>query len=287
MADPVSEFVAWSDNAGEYADEQIVNLKQTALEDIDDLMNSPENRDVDLWGSFEVDEDLVVSDYEDAEPKTRDLNWVMGLGALAAASGIQFFLDNRDTTIIRPAAYRVQVMEPFSLNRRQLVTAGRRDVLRVSISRYQELQERVVREFNFLKNMNNSVLYSELQKIGALQSFDKYTADAVGYVSRMTNHPPGSPQFKEAVADLVNMESTGAQQRMNRRSIEALSVDRQTDGNENALMCWVLDPTSNHCPYCPANAGEVMTLAQWREVGLPGSDTCKGGDRCNCHLYAI
>jgi hypothetical protein len=287
MADSVSEFVAWSDNANEYADDLREKLKQRALEDIDNLMSDAGERDVDLWGSFDIDDDQVVSDYDGVAPQNRDLNWSLGLSAIAAASGIQFFLDSRDDMIIWPSAYRAQVMNPFNLTRDQLVRAGKRDVLRVTIDGYQKLQNQFVTQFSTLRNMSSSQLYFELQNIGGLQSFDKYVSDSMGYVSRMTSYPPGSPQFKSSVADLVNMQSTSAQQRMNRRSIESISVERQIDGNYDTLLCWVLDPTSSHCPYCPPRAGEVRTFAEWITEGLPGADVCKGGDRCNCHLVAV
>lgn len=287
MADTVSQFVAWSDNANEYSDQRREKLKPKALEDIDALMSDTNDRDEELWDSFDIDTDSTVDDYDAVEPRQRDLNWVNGFGAMAAAAGIQFFLDNRDALIIEPIAYRVQVLEPFNLTREQLVTAGKRKVQRVTLEGYQTLQNRFVSQFSVLKDMSNATLYAELQELKALQYFDKYAADSIGYVSRMTNHPPGSPQFKESVADLVNMQSGSAQQRMNRRSIEALSVERQTNGEENILMCWVLDPTSKHCEYCPSRAGEIATYGQWIELGLPGADVCRGGDRCNCHLVAV
>jgi hypothetical protein len=286
MTDVVSQFVAWSDNANEYADDKREALKQRALEDIDALLMDPSVRDGELWDALDVG-DETVEDFDAVDTDARDLDWVLGFGGVASAAGVQFFLDNRDDLIIEPAAYRAQVLASFELTRQQLISAGKREVQKFSIEQYQSLQSRVVREFQFLKEISNTQLYRGLQSIGALKDFDKYVADATGYVSRMTSYPPGSPQFKEAVADITNMQATGAQRRMNRRSIEALSVERQTGGDETVLMCWVLDPTSAHCSYCPQRAGEIMTLGEWRNYGLPGADVCRGGDNCNCHLYEV
>lgn len=287
MPDIISQYIANSDNANEYAEEQVKKVKARALEEIDRLLGDTDGRDTELWSSFEIDADQTTAEYDEQEPEQRDLNWTMGLSALSAAAGIQFFLDNREPLIILPAAYRAQVMDPFNLTREQLQSAARREVTRFTIEGYQTLQSKYLREFDFLKTMSNADLYGQLQDIKALQSFDKYVADSVGYVSRMTNYPPGSPQFKEALADLTNMQATSAQQRMNRRSVEALSVERQTGGDERILMCWVLDPTSSHCTYCPERAGEIMTYGEWVDFGLPGADVCRGGDRCNCHLVTV
>lgn len=287
MADKISQFVAWSDNANEYADMKREKLKQRALEDIDEIFSDVGARDGDLWESFDIDAELTVDDYDSVEPGQRDINWVAGFGAMAAAAGIQFFLDNRDDLLISPAAYRAQVLKDFELTRAELIRAGKREVIRFEIDGFQKLQYEFVEQFALLRDMSNTTLYAELQNMKALQSFDKYASDSIGYVSRMTNYPTGSPQFKEAVADLVNMHSTSAQQRINRRSIEALSVERQTKGDGSLQMVWVLDPTSKHCAYCPSRAGEIMSYNEWVAYGLPGADVCRGGDRCNCHLVII
>lgn len=287
MPDVVAQFVAASDNANEYADDRRKKIKPQALEDIDALLSSVEDRDDEFWESVGVDSELTVSDFDSVPINDRNIDWSLDFSGIVAAAGLQFFLDNREELILKPAAYRMQVVEPFNLTREQLQRAGRREILRIPLEGYKALQARYMNEFQALRAMKNAELFTELQSIGALQPFDKYVADSMGYVSRMTTHPPGSPQFKEAVADLVNLQSDSAQMSMNRRSVEALSVERQTSGELNMFLCWVLDPSSKHCDYCPARAGEIRTYAEWIETGLPGADVCRGGDRCNCHLVAV
>jgi hypothetical protein len=206
---------------------------------------------------------------------------------MAAASTVQFFLDNRDPLLINPSAYRRQKLDKFNLTQAQLVQAGKREVVRLPITTFERLQAKYLAEFADLKALSNKELYTALNEVGALRSIEKQTADAMGYVSRMTNYPKGSPQWKEAVANLTDAQSKSGLMSMNRRSVETLSVLAQTGGDLNAEMVWLLDPTSSHCSYCPANAGLVMTYSEWLDFGLPGIDTCKGGDRCNCHLEHV
>jgi hypothetical protein len=285
MANKVADYIAASDNANEYSQKQVDDIKPKALEDIDQLMAENAARDDELWDDLEVDNELVVDDYDEVAPPERDLNWSLGLAGLAAVAGIQSFLDNRTNLIINPSAYRAQKLDPFNLTTAELVRAGRRkDADYVSIQRYEALQKKYVAEFAPLQALSNAQLYNELQSTGALMPVDKYISNQMGYVSRMTNYPTGSAQFKEAVADLVNFNSTTAQTTMNRRSVETLSMLRESGGDYNTAMVWILDPNSKHCDYCPARAGEIMTLNEWLEDGLPGADVCRGGDRCNCHL---
>ncbi|MCK5610760.1 hypothetical protein KAR91_53295 [Candidatus Pacearchaeota archaeon] len=286
MADIVSQFVAASDNANDYSQKQVDDIQQKALEDIDNLMTDTVERDVDLWEDWEIDPNLVITDYEDEELEDRGLDWNLGLSAMAAAATVQFFLVNREPLIINPAAYRRQKLDPFNLTRSQLEQAGRREIIRVPLKTYEKLQSKFVDEFAAIKNLSNKELYSVLNDAGALRSIEKHTADSMGYVSRMTNYPKGSPQWKEAVANLTSAQSKSGLMSMNRRSVETLSVLAQTGGDSQAELTWLLDPTSSHCSYCPANAGLTMTYDEWLDFGLPGFETCKGGDRCNCHLEA-
>ena len=285
MADKISEYISASDNANEYTDALLKNKKQQALEDIDNLMTSTAERDDELWNELGVDPELIVDDFDDVDVDDRDLDWVLGLSALSAASGEQFFLDNRDELIIMPAAYRLQKMSGFNMTQAQLIAAGKREAVEVAVQSYEALQSQYLAEYAFLKDVPSKDLYNILLESGAHKPFDKAVADASGYVSRMTSHPPGSPQFKEAVADLVG-DSERALMGKNRRAVEQLHTMQQIGGDLNTLMVWILDPGSKSCEYCPQRAGEVMAYWEWVEDGLPGASVCKGGDKCNCHLAA-
>jgi len=284
MPDAIANYVQASDNANEYANVLLEAIEPKALEDIDNLMHELGDRDEDLWNEIEVDAEQTVSDYEEVPANERGLEWVIGLAAVSAAATLQFFLDERDDLIIKPSAYRVQKMSPFNLTTEQLVQAGKRKAVFVPLETYETLQAKYVQEFAFLKQVDNSVLYNTLVEANSLKPIDKQIADATGYVSRMTNYPSGSPQFKEAVADLVSTQSKSGLMGMNRRSVEGISQFRKIGGDLQTLMVWILDPNSKHCSYCPARAGEVMTYEEWVADGLPGEDVCRGGSKCNCHL---
>ena len=287
MADVVAQYVAASDNANEYSTNQVDDIKQKALEDIDDLMANDTNRDEELWDELEADVAETVSDFEAVEQEDREVAWLIGFSAVSAASAVQFFLSNRQALIIDPAAYRRQKMAGFNLTRAQMIQAGKRQVDAVDDFTYQKLQSKYVREFSALDRLSNTELYNLLRDNKGLKSMDKLVADQAGYVSRMTSYPSGSAQFKEAVADLVNHNSGRALKGMNRRSVESLSIIAESGGNIETLLVWLLDPNSKHCSECPARAGEVKTLAEWEADGMPGEEVCLGGSLCHCHLAAV
>ena len=284
MADKVGEFIAASDNASDYADKQVDDLYDDALGDIDELMRNPDSRDEDLWDELDVDPEATVKDYDETPRDDRDLDWVIGFSGLTAAASLQFFLTNREYYVIRPLAYREQVLDPFTLTERQLIQAGKRGVELATTAQYEALKKTYIDDLSFLKKVDDKVLYQILQDNGALRSIDKMIAEQARYVARMTDYAPNSTQFKEAVSQLVDVNSKDGMRRQSRRSLQRLYMQRETQGDENVRLVWIVEGGSSTCTYCQDNAGVIMTLADWEESGLPGAEVCAGADRCRCQL---
>lgn len=285
MADKVEQYLQATDNADMYAEHLMLELNQTALEDIDDLMTSADRRDDELWDEMGVDAGLVVSDYEVEPVENRGVDWFNGLAGVAAASQTQFFLDNRQETLIKPVAYREQVLSGIVLTRTELIRAGKRSIEIVAQERYAVLQSRYLKELSYLSDYTATELYGALQELGALKPAGQAIADASGYVFRMTGYRPGSAQFKSEVARLVDSSAQNIKW-MNRRAVERLHSYREADGDMNTPMVWIGERSPANCPYCPPNFGVIKKYREWLEDGMPGSDVCAGQDRCQCHLAA-
>jgi hypothetical protein len=286
MPTDVDKFVIANDNAGDYADHMVADLNQQALEDIDDLFRSTDDRDPELWLIYDTDAALVVNDYEQVETDDRDLEWVTGFAGMSAAATAQFFLDHPDEMIVKPLAYREQVMAPFDLTPDELVAAGKRQFESEAAEHFVKIQAKYLDEVSFLGKMEPAQLFRELDQIGAIHSADKMIADASGYVARMTSYPPGSPQFKQEVARLIDRNAGDVQRQMNRRAVQRLYSYRESEGDPNALLVWLLE-SSKPCDFCIARAGEIDTYANWLDRGMPGPEVCAGGNRCHCQLHAV
>jgi hypothetical protein len=284
MPNPVDEYVRANDNAGDYANRQIELLNQEALEEIDDLFTGVEGRDPEFWTEF-VDPELVLDDYEQVDPAERDLDWVEGLAGISAAATTQFFLDNSEKTIVKPLAYREQVLDPFELTQAQLVQAGKRQFEAEAIETFAKLNAKYLDEVSFLREMEPKALYQALGEYGAIPPMEKQVADAAGYVARMTDYRPGSVQFKEQVSALIKRDAGDQMRQMNRRAVQRIYSYREAGGDPKSLLVWVLE-SSKPCPYCIENAGDVDTYENWILRGQPGAEVCAGRDRCHCHLAA-
>jgi hypothetical protein len=286
LPDKITKYLEANDNADDYAESLLDDLEQKRLEDIDDLYNNTDDRDLELWAYFGLeDPDQIVVEYEAVESDDRDLDWVIGLAGLATAASIQFFLDNREETLIKPLAYREQALDPFQMSYSELVLAGKRKTEIEAVMRFQALQAKYLEEVSFLRGMGNRELYDALREYGALRPFEQSVSRATGYVSRMTTYRPGSPEFKAAVNQLIDADSKRAVTGMNRRSVERIYTYREADGDLNTLMVWIGEPGPHNCQFCPSFFGETDTYGNWIERGLPG-DVCEGLDYCKCHLAA-
>ncbi len=279
MPNTAKDFLRASDNADAYAASLIEGIEQKAHEDIDRLFSEIPTRDVELWTELGVDPVPVVQDYGAVPVDERGLDWVEGLAGLSAASGTQFFLDNRETTIIKPVAYREQVVGTLVLTQAELVKAGKRGVdVVVDVERFAVLQAKYVDELSFLAEMDNIQLHRTLRELNALRPIEQEIAAQSGYVSRMTRYRAGSPQWTAEVNSLINSQATGQLKWANRRAVESLYSFREADGDLGTLMVWIGE-SSKPCPYCAALFGEVDTYGNWIDRGLPGADICEGGDR--------
>lgn len=284
----VEEYIATSDNANDYGEAQLAKLEQPGREDIDNLMNDSLGRDVELWEEgFGVDSELIVADYDDILPDERNLDWSTGMAGISGAATAQFFLDNSDKTIVNPVAYRMQTVGVLSVSRDVLITAGKRGVEIVTQAKFAALQATYVERLAPLRGISNLELYFELVETNAMRSFDKILSDQIGYVARMTNLRPGSTEFKEEVAKLVDVNSRRAVKGMSRRAVERVYLDQDVGGDFSRQMAWIVEGGQGTCERCLDRAGAVKRYSQWIVDGLPGASVCLGGDLCNCHLAAI
>jgi hypothetical protein len=287
MPNEIDKFITATDNANDYSDDRLAKLEQARLEEIDNLMSNAQDRDEQLWDELDVDTTLTVKDFEEIDIEDRDIEWILGLSGITSASQTQFFLDEREETLIKPMAYRDQRMDGFDLTAAQLQIAGKRGVKFVPETEFVTLQAKYLDELSFLRDMDNANLYTALRDAKALKPFDQHVADSMRYVSRMTSYPENSEQWTQAVNDLIEKDSKRAMEIMNRRSVERLSVEKQIGGNLSALMAWIVEGGSATCSLCFARAGVILPYDEWQESGLPGEEVCLGGGYCRCHLHAV
>lgn len=285
-----AKYIRTNDLANEFADTLLDKLEQEAVERVDELYTTPSVRNVELWNKFRAPVDLSVSDFEAVDDVVRDLDWVEGMSSISSSSRTQVFLENRSETIIKPLAYREQTVGQMRLTRAELLQAGRRTAdlasLPSSVS-FETLQAKYLNDLSFLSQLDDVELYEALLDFGAVLPPEKMIAQSSGYPARMMSYRSGSPQFKEELSSMIRSDARNGLREMQRRSTMHLSAHRESNGDLNQLMMWLLEASPRTCDHCQIRGGEVATFAQWIDRGLPGDDVCKGGNRCRCQLVAI
>jgi hypothetical protein len=285
------EFSRAFDNSIEYAIALLSENENEFAEDIDELYLEPESRDEFIWDLFAAGQvKKVPADFDTIDRADRDLEWTLGLSALAAASLLQTFLEHRDTTIIKPAAYRTQVLSGFDLTRESMIQVAKRGYDVAGTDVFKALQSKYINQYAFLKKMDNVDLYDLLQKYHALKSPDKLISDATAYVTRMTNYASGSVQYKGAISNLVSTSSSRGISAMSRAATRQIHIEEElikSSGEADPLMIWLVDGGPNSCGFCLDRSGHIQRYSQWLVDGLPGSDVCAGGDLCNCGLMVV
>ena len=284
----IDEFVRAGDEAHEFSDASVDAFHQQALEEIDDLFRSLDNRDEELWDDLGADDTDTIADLEDEDNEDRDLMWLLGMSWLSMASTVQGFLDNREDLIIRPVAYREQLLDGFDLSSEELVSAGKRGSLGSAVEivgRFETVQAKYLDDLSFLRDMDNVELFRTLRKYNALPSPAKILSDSMGYVSRMTEYKAGTDQWKGAVADLINHDSTRVMKGINRQAVRGIYQERDRDGDDSRPMVWIGEG-GNPCGPCQDRFGEIKTWAQWVIDGMPPTG-CLGNWLCKCVLYAV
>lgn len=281
-------FVRAFDESGDYAQHQIEAAKQLALEEIDDLLRSSENRDRQLWGELDVDMGATLGDYE--EEDDRDLDWMLGFAAMGAAASTQFAMDNADELILFPIAYRHQLLIGYDMSTGDLMAAGRRGGVGLqveSVTEFRKLEAQYLNDLATLRSMDPVELYRQLREYNAIPPIEKATAKALGFVERMSGFAARTPQFLEAASGLVDHLAGRGLMAQTRRAIERIDTQIQSLGDLSKLFVWMCEGGRRTCGYCLSRAGEVKTLRQWTDEGMPGADVCIAGDLCKCGLWAV
>lgn len=124
-------------------------------------------------------------------------------------------------------------------------------------------------------------LGSTLSRFGIVENWESQRQEATGYLQRMTKYPSGSRQFKNELERLLDMESKSGLTRAVRRAYHEYTL-ANTDSTGTLIR--ISEGDENTCDVCNDLGGEIGTIDHHRSIGLPGAQSCDGGDNCRCAL---
>jgi hypothetical protein len=139
--------------------------------------------------------------------------------------------------------------------------------------------------------MSDADLRATLARHGVFEPWPQYVAHVQKYVTQFSSMSSGSPEWQERVDALLDLtpRDDGRPSRallgLARRTQERYTTMEAIDGNEKQLLCWISEGDDRVCAGCDLRAGDIGTIAEHEEQGLPGNMEC--GDNCRCQLVAV
>jgi len=138
-----------------------------------------------------------------------------------------------------------------------------------------------------MRSLSPEELLAELQYYGVVDPWPKLRNSAAAYVARMTSLQPGSAAFAREVEGLIGTASKRGLLGLSRRTAERYTTMLAVGGDPDAELIRISEGDEHVCDNCDALEGVVGTLAQHEALGLPGAQSCLGGDYCRCTLVRV
>ena len=92
----------------------------------------------------------------------------------------------------------------------------------------------------------------------------------------------GSSKSKKENSDLT--ESDIFNEIKNELGERGINLDDAEPYEDSEKMMWVAVSGHDICDDCLERAGQIKTIAEWEELGLPGDGKTKCGEDCYCIL---
>lgn len=150
-----------------------------------------------------------------------------------------------------------------------------------------------------MRNMSKGQLWRRLRQHKVLRPWDDYVEGQAQYLERISKFPPAGKRskvqqqlFDEELDRLTDLSSRKNLRMMTKTVSRRFNTAEAIDGDLEQLLIRVTDteivngqPTT--CGPCFELAGATGNYAFHVGIGLPGVDSCQGGDECNCELIPI
>jgi hypothetical protein len=143
-----------------------------------------------------------------------------------------------------------------------------------------------------MRRMSKGQLWRRLRQHKIFRPWDDYVEGQAQYLERMTKLRPGSEQFEDELNGITDLSSRKNLRMMTKTVSRRFNTAEAIGGDLDQLLIRVTDteivngqPTT--CGPCFELAGATGNYAFHVGIGLPGVDSCDGGDECNCELVPI
>jgi hypothetical protein len=142
-------------------------------------------------------------------------------------------------------------------------------------------------ELAAMVSLSDADLLDLLERFGVIDTRQQLIESIRGYVARATRIPPGSPAFATEVERVLTQMEKRDLVGMTRRAQERYTTLQALDGSATKQMIRLSEGDTHVCEDCARLSGFIGNYEDQAAVGLPGAQSCRGGDYCRCQLIAI
>jgi hypothetical protein len=136
-------------------------------------------------------------------------------------------------------------------------------------------------------SLSDSELLAVLERLGITDTTQQMLEDTRRYVARLTRIPPGSPAFASEVERLLSQDDRRGLVGITRRAQERYTTLQALDGSDSAMLIRISEGDTHVCEDCAMLEGYVGNYEEQAAIGLPGAQSCRGGDYCRCQLVLV
>jgi len=130
-----------------------------------------------------------------------------------------------------------------------------------------------------LGKLNVAQLGEILDRYGITEPWPQQRAAQVGYLSRISKIPSGTPQFEAELQRLLDFDSKQGLLMAARRANHEYA---KASFGRDAKLIRICEDDDASCETCIRLGGTIGTVAEQEAIGWVGAASCDGGDRCRC-----
>jgi hypothetical protein len=136
--------------------------------------------------------------------------------------------------------------------------------------------------------LSKADLLDVLHRINAIDKPLDLRADTQRYLSRFPRLAADPERFAAEMDRLLDATNERrALLGLARRTQERYTTIQAVDGNPAQELIRISEGDDHVCDECAALEGAIGTYEEHAAIGLPGAQSCLGGDYCRCQLVPI
>lgn len=144
-------------------------------------------------------------------------------------------------------------------------------------------------EISDLVNLPDYALHEGLQRFGFMDRWIDAEQAAAKYVERITRRTWTKADLDAEIRRLATTDTTEGTRRLTKRCYHQYTLFTAIGNDDPSKVAFIRigEGDDGQCDSCYSLQGEEGTMAYHQSIGMPGAQSCDGGDDCRCMLMRV